>query len=197
LIKLDPAWLKVLSAYIDHDDDTDGTRNILTPLYDLFSSLSSHWRSKRILASLDGFQAYSQAKKENPFKSRIQLQKREPGEILQIVRGPDSIFRDPCRYAILDAFNDHSDYKELAKIIQVVLKFELGDLEPETFADELILNPEQKLEPFIEIIDRSWVMGDFLNKACIARPDAEKLKTVAQAFQNWEKALSYCIMKNT
>ncbi len=38
----------------------------------------------------------------------------------------------------------------------------LNDLQPDVFAASMSQNGEIALEPFIEIIDRCWAIGDFL-----------------------------------
>jgi hypothetical protein len=74
----------------------------------------------------------------------------------------------------------------LAKLIQSLVPVQLEDLEPEMFANMLEQNTELALEPVIEIIDRCWQMGPFLQKAIDLFPDHKKLLRVSRAYHLWD-----------
>ncbi|HZG53148.1 MAG TPA: hypothetical protein VEZ40_13525, partial [Pyrinomonadaceae bacterium] len=70
-----------------------------------------------------------------------------------------------------------------------VVKLDLKDLEPETFAAALAPNAEHALESYVELVDRCWALGDLLKRARAARPGAAKLGSVTAAYLRWDKVV--------
>jgi len=182
LIKLDPEWLSSIQKYTaDREDSILG--RVQSVISGKITASSVH--SKLWLSDIDGARVKASSSQR---KIKINFRKIPPGEAIKFIQGPVSIFRDPCRYAILEAFPDEASYMELAAAIQAVIKVQLTDLEPTMFTATMLNNAESGLETFIEIIDRSWTMGNFLNNTSALRPNAAKLKLVRDAHQRWENA---------
>lgn len=109
--------------------------------------------------------------------------------LIALFRGPDSEFRDPCRFALLEAFPDPSSRRQLAQLIQLVVPLPLIDLTPDAFGDSMAADPEHALESYIELVDRAWQLGPLLRLAATGRPDATKLKAVLLAYERWDIAV--------
>lgn len=124
----------------------------------------------------------------------VLLESLDKETLYDIVRGPDPIFRDPCRYAVLEAFNKENEYHELAGLIQQSISIKLTDLEPEAFAARMMQDAETALEIFIEIIDRSWALGDFLRLLHDKKREAKKIKQVLDVYENWEKCFRRLVL---
>jgi hypothetical protein len=108
--------------------------------------------------------------------------------LVDLIRGPDPEFRDPCRFALLDAFPDKAQQKLLGEIIASIVELPLDDLAPDAFADALAADPEHALEDYIELVDRVWGLGKLLGQARRERPNAKNLGRVQQAFERWDEA---------
>lgn len=111
-------------------------------------------------------------------------------DLLHWFRGPDSEFRDPTRFALLDAFCCLTDYEALASLLSEVLPMSFPDLDPVSFARAMEINPEHHLEPYIELVDRTWALGTLLSNAVAARPNADRLQQVKAAHQRWDAAVT-------
>jgi len=111
------------------------------------------------------------------------------GNPLRYLRGPDPEFRDPCRFALLDAYPDRAAHEWLCLLIEKVIPFPLTDLTPDTFADTMSANPEQTLEVYVELVDRCWALGKLLKLAVDDRP-TDKLQRVYTSHSRWEKCLT-------
>jgi hypothetical protein len=115
-------------------------------------------------------------------------------KLLQLLRGPDPEFRDPCRFALLDAFPDHDSRIELGAVFSSAIELKLEDLNPTAFADALATGPEHALESYVELADRSWALGELMRQARIARPHHVKLKKVSDAYERWDSAVSATLL---
>jgi hypothetical protein len=175
LLKLDPVWMAWLAHIFPH---------VETPL-DVMKrgNLSSTTFLSQV--GLAATKTY-----------RTGLQGFDKTTIYEIVRGPDPIFRDPCRYAVLDAFSTYQDYRNLAGYIQQSINVKLTDLEPEQFATRMTQDAETALEIFIEIVDRSWALGDFLRLLHRKKQKAKKIKQVLDVYENWENSFRQLVFGN-
>ncbi len=190
LIKLDPEWIAALQEVVP-----SGSKPLSERLSNLMrQSLSaSSVTSKSWLNDVDGAKVKLSSSER---KTLLLLHGLPFDQIVKFIKGPDSIFRDPCRYAILDAFKDQKSYMQLAELIQSSIKVTLTDLKPNNFIETISSNPESGLEIFIEIIDRSWAMGEFLKNASELRPQASKLIQVRKAYERWDSAFQKLVTQN-
>ncbi|UOQ75287.1 hypothetical protein [Hymenobacter cellulosilyticus] len=138
-------------------------------------------------------------KKENNWRA-VKLfvagKARTAESVLAIVRGPDPEFRDPIRFALLEAYPGPSAFPRLAKIIASLIPYELDDLEPSVFADIIAADPERGLESYIELIDRNWSLGELLNKARNECADlSPKLAQVHAAYTRWDEAIRTSVLQ--
>jgi hypothetical protein len=183
LLKLDPEWLLWLTGYIIPD-----FQGKFRQAHSYVSS-EHQWDLANFLTRFNSFDsAYSVFKTgDDSLLVNIQLDHLDRSTVYDLVRGPDPIFRDPCRYAVLDAFTTQEQYRELASIIQQVVKVRLTDLNPEVFAQSMESHAEATLEGFIELIDRTWALGDFLRLVHAQVPAHEKVQWVLEAYEKWEE----------
>jgi len=119
----------------------------------------------------------------------IDWQSSGPAQLVDLLRGPDPEFRDPCRFALLDAFPDPSSHRLLGELVASVVDIPFDDLTPDGFASALAINPEHALETYVELVDRAWALGGLLRRAQEQRPDAAKLRAVSSAYERWDGAV--------
>lgn len=127
--------------------------------------------------------------------SEIVIDKDVSGETAwDYLRGPSPEFRDPCRFALLDAFPDRSSHRKLGEIFASLISVDATDLKPDVFADTVAADPEAALQVYVEFVDRIWMLGDLMNEArkWAASP---KLEQVSDAFNRWNDALRATIDK--
>lgn len=181
LICLDKEWLDFASTFI-HDPGMDSMIKQMT-LPSIFS--------KELLSQTD------QSKAKHEWKdATLNLEKLDPETQYRIVKGPQPVFRDPCRYAILDLYPTRPLQEKLATIFQSVLKVQYKDLESKSFADSLSTSMEIALGPYIELVDRSWALGDLLSVLRKESPNADKLNKIADAYEEWERSLTQLILNS-
>ena len=82
----------------------------------------------------------------------------------------------------------------LADLIRQVAPVPLSDISGEKLHVMLKDNKEVALEPFVELIDRTWSMDLFLNRACKAKPKSRKLENVRTAHRKWQSMLKKLIL---
>jgi hypothetical protein len=143
---------------------------------------------------LSKLNSFSEGKKQW-HEVQINLKKMDGRRLYDLFKGPDPIFRDSVRYALLDAFKTEKDYEVLANLMQQSIPFTLSDLNGPAIDVQLEDNRELALEPFIEIIDRCWNLDTLLKAACQAKPKAKKLADVRQAYDRWQLVLKKMMSK--
>ena len=114
-------------------------------------------------------------------------------DAVQFLRGPSPEFRDPCRFALLEAFPDRPSLYKLGEIISSLTQIH-ADLQPDSFANTLAADPEHGLTTYVELIDRSWKLGDLLREA-ENKAVSSKLSKIRSAFMQWDDALATTISK--
>ena len=114
--------------------------------------------------------------------------KATPEALWSFLDGPNPEFRDPARFALLEAFADANSYVHLAHILQEVVPFPLDDLQPERFKERIAANPEHALEVYVELADRVGSLEALLQKAGTLVPDSRKLKAVRESLERWRLA---------
>jgi GTPase SAR1 family protein len=170
-IKIDAGWLTNLKRYAPVQ---------FHPLIDsTIQKINSGSSINMLLSSLDA----DKATRDEWGNINIPASILTKEEMLELTSGPMPILRDPCRFAVAEAFKDPASFDSLATIIASVLPFKVTDCSPENFRQKMERNMPDALEPFIEIIDRAWVMGDFLKAAREVFPDEHKLRIVANAYE--------------
>ena len=145
--------------------------------------------ARKVLAAADAA-ASSRTKSRRAKVQSIRLRglKRGP-EAELLLRGPDPEFRDPARFALLDAYPGDDGHRNLGAILRDVLPFHLTDLESGRFAETIASDPEYLLEDYIELVDRTWRLGELLRRAHTNRPSSAKLAAVYRAWEIWDAAV--------
>jgi GTPase SAR1 family protein len=174
--KLNSVWLEDLSKKVEIDH---------VGLLQKYSGMLRKGRkkaysSRTLLAAIDG------SKERRQWKDiKLDLTGMTAVDKRYFLYGPDVVFRDPCRYAIIEAFSTHELQMKLAEIAQSIIEVDLTDLDAEFFSETLNTDAELTLEPIVELIDRSWALGDFLRKAFTVAPHP-KIKEVLKCYEKWE-----------
>src|SRR5262245_24545671 len=190
-LRLSRDWLKSLLGRVT---DTSLVRLILQVEAILFESGRGETRTVRqTLGEIDGLTKKPEWRRG--LQVSVKWTSEKPGSLLQLLRGPDPEFRDPCRFALLDAFPNQASIQDLGKLFASVTELELTDLSPTGFTEAIASSPEHALESYVELVDRSWELGKLLDLAKSARPEALKLGRVLDAYKRWDKAVQTTILK--
>jgi hypothetical protein len=189
-LRLDLNWLSSLLDLSERFNFDSEMRNLIIEIRNTLEKKlnAPHPRTvSKLLNSID-----SMKRKESSWqKNRVAFNPRKVGSkvFLSFFRSSDPEFRDPCRYALLEAFPDRNSYQALGEIFASVIKLDLDDLKAENFADALSGNPEHALESYVELVDRQWKLGELLKLAFQLKPKSEKLRRVLVAYEGWDKAV--------
>ncbi|QDK78543.1 AAA family ATPase [Spirosoma sp. KCTC 42546] len=186
IVRINSAWLKRLAKAKSTGDRAVAVSLVQLTENALVTGLKGKQRTvRRLLRTIDAL-----------YKEREQWQQvtyqfadfQNADECLALFRGPDSDFRDPCRFALLEAYSDPESRRQLGALFSSILNLDLIDLVPEAFAESLAPDPEHGLESYVELVDRTWQLGELLRRAVIQRPQTPKLKLVLDAYERWDKA---------
>jgi hypothetical protein len=180
LLRFDHEWINRLEAFVTKD-----FHELIRSTANVFAAGEPRFTATGLLTQIDA----DREKRDLWHKMSIDIKKADTDFVFELVRGPDPIFRDPCCYALIEALEKPEDYNRLAELMQSVIKIRLSDLQPEKFAATVKGNPEQALQPYVEIIDRSWMLGDFIRSAQKAFPASLKMLRVKNAYEKWESSL--------
>lgn len=197
-IKLEPEWVNYFPWHFN-DPARGGAsdKNILRLFKDVEEALQSRLRGGRtvrnLLAAVDGL-SKSRGGSRNLFLS-ISPDTTDAETFLRHFRGPDPEFRDPCRYALLEAFPDRPSRRRLGALIASVINLKLDDLKPDAFADALAADPEHALESYVEMVDRAWALGELMRRALKEGVTSAKLDMVSSAYERWDKAVRVTVQQ--
>ncbi len=190
-LKLNSKWLREVPDYLEGEIDSNLNGLIASLLNILTKDVSGESNTvRRMLGAVDGLSKMSDWRQSFP----IDLSRHKSENLLQLLRGPDPEFRDPCRFALLDAFQDHASRMDLGSIFSSVVKLKLEDLDPVIFANALATAPEHALESYVELADRSWTLGELMRQAKKARPNNMKLRKVSDAYERWDNAVNATLL---
>ncbi|HET9712674.1 MAG TPA: hypothetical protein VFP64_12350, partial [Pyrinomonadaceae bacterium] len=195
-MRLNAEWVQSFRDYINRNSkDAKQPDNLLGLLTDLTSALTM-WKSddtgliRHALATIDSI-----AKEEGVKRgSRLTVNPANTSaeEAWNYLRGPSPEFRDPCRFALLEAYPDRASLRKLGEIVASITQLDTPDLQPDAFAEIITANPEQALAPYVEFADRAWALGDLLKQANLG-VSSRKLELVSSAYARWEEALAATI----
>jgi hypothetical protein len=148
---------------------------------------------RRVLDAVDGL-----SRRKGSAAVRVRLDSSSLGSevLVRALRGPDPELRDPCRFALLQAYSDPQSWRRLADLLRSVIRAGLDDLSAESFAEALAPDPERGLEVYVELADRAWALGDLLRAARADRPGA-KLDDVLAAHDRWNRAVRAALSGGT
>ncbi len=186
-IQLDPKWLADAPVFLG----ACGT--VPPPALALLSGvskiLSDGVRGQRnIRLAL----SYIQNLRESDFVV-IDWSKADADSLWRFLEGPNSEFRDPARFALLDAFQGPASYASLAGLFGSAIPVQFDDLQPEPFAQSISPDPEHGLEPYVEMADRAGALQKVLRQGLLLRPLNGKLQAVHQAIDTWQRAARQCV----
>lgn len=113
----------------------------------------------------------------------------QPELLVPYLEFPRPEFRDPARYALLDAFSDPASHRELGACFQQAISLAIDDLQPDAFAKTIGGSPEHALESYVELADRAGVLPQLLRAALERRPNNAKLLSVSAVIERWRQAV--------
>jgi hypothetical protein len=181
LVKLDINWLNDMNHYLG-----DENRILIVRTKAILTNPEYLKSIKNILSRIDSMQVeFSRSKSD--FTATIKPD-RDRRRLFDLFRGPDSGYRELVKFALLDGFPKESDHRELADLLASALSIHVDDLEPDYFAQSMLIGPELCLDNFVEAVDRTWALDKLLSAATKARPACEKLKSVFRSYSRWLNA---------
>jgi hypothetical protein len=185
--RMDVQWLETVGEFI-RNSPRPTLGKLLLEAHDTLKGVLSSRRStvRRVLTAFDALNK----KRDQWYRLPIVLHPDKHADILPLLlRGSDSEFRDPCRFAISEACQTRAARMQLAEIISSILKFSPPDLQAETFADLIEHEAERGLEPYLEFLDRAGLLGVFMERLLEEFPEAAKLSRVHKAWLRWDTVL--------
>lgn len=197
-LQLNLQWLSALLELSARFNFNEEMKNLIAEVKSAFENQLNSPAPRtvrKLLNAVDGLRR--KASDSRRYQSFFNPRKVGSKVILKFFRGSDPELRDPCRFALLEAFPDRASYNKLGEIFASVIKLELDDLKSENFAEALFVNAEHALESYIEMIDRQWRLGELLERAFQERPESQKLQQVLTAYERWDEAVrSACLKQN-
>jgi hypothetical protein len=187
-IRLDPAWLDDAPSFLATCGEVpQGALRLFSTVRGFITDGVNGIRDTRTLLS------FVQHQRETFF---LEIDRKlGGGEALgRFLEAPNAEFRDPARFAVLEAFPDPSSYDALAGLFKSAVPFRLDDLEANAFKQAIAADPEHALEVYIELVDRAGVLETFLTEALASRPQSLKLKLVCDALERWRIAARNIVM---
>jgi hypothetical protein len=189
-LRLNPAWLERFESLFRMVPPKDRPR-----LESLFASVQAILKSgaggrSSVRTTLGAVNALSSATAART-DVRVVVRPRTlvPRDRWDLMCGPDPEFRDPSRFALLEAFPDAAGRRRLGELFSANIPLALDDLSPAAFAESTALNPEHALESYVELADRCGVLHTLMQAASREQPDAAKLLRVTQAYGRWTDAV--------
>ena len=196
-LQLNANWVNDFRTYLTRNrDEAENANDFLGLLTDLTGALTvtplneTTTTIRTVLATIDSISKEDGVKRAATL--RVHPNNTSPEEALRYLPGPSPEFRDPCRFALLEAFPDRTSLRKLGKIIASIIQIPTPDLQPDAFAEIITANPEQALAPYVEFVDRAWALGDLLKQAHL-EVSSRKLGMVSSAFTRWEESLAATI----
>jgi hypothetical protein len=176
-LRLDRQWLFELRDLIPQTQ-----RQLL--IEDIIHKLDSYTTANNLLSFIDA----SRTRRGTWQGMEIDMTGLSKAQILRLTAGPNPIFRSPCRYALFDAMKASKIYDQVGDVIRELLPFKLVDNSPEHFNNLIHRDTLEALTPFIEILDRSWLLGEFMHRVIPLFNKPHRLNEIAAAYERWEKA---------
>jgi hypothetical protein len=187
-ICLDPGWLEDAPDFLSKCGEVPiGALKLFTTVRRFETDGIDGKRDTRTLLS------FVQNERETFFLS-LDRTRAEREALWRFFEGPNPEFRDPTRFALLEAFPDANSYAPLAGLLKSVVPFRLDDLELEKFKQAIAANPEHALEAYVELADRVGGLETLLRKAMAIVPNSLKLKAVCDSLERWRVAAQETVL---
>jgi hypothetical protein len=181
-IQLDPGWLAEAPAFLGKCGTVPpAALRFLSNVHKILTEGAGGQRTVRQALS------YIQSLRES-YSVFIDWTKADGDSLWRFLENPISEFRDPARFALLDAFGDPSSYPALAGLIGSAIPVPFDDLQLDVFTQEISPDPEHGLEPYVELADRAGVLHLLLGRALVISPGNRKLAAVYGAIESWREA---------
>ncbi|WP_158597998.1 AAA family ATPase [Noviherbaspirillum saxi] len=193
-VKLDPRWLRRASEITKRLADSTARNDMEAFIARVHSVLASS-ENVSARAMLGAVSALATAEKQLA-EVWFPLTGLDAPDVLELLQGPDPEFRNPCRFALLNAFSGSADYAVLSKIFATSFPLPVADVQTDIFQSTVSTDPEHGLEAFVELADRSGTLCQVMQLACRAKPQSKQLAEVASAHERWRMAVRRLLTKS-
>lgn len=189
-VRLDTQWFSDFRLFcIDHDVD-ERLKDMTIEMETLYNQELEREDNRTVTNFLGAIDASKQGDRLwRQVMMTLDLREMDPRQFESLFRGPDPEFRDPCRFALLEAYSERDTWPRLRELLASVIELDLDDLKPEKFTEVFSANPEFALERFVELVDRKWELGTLLRRAVEDSPGSGKLNAVKSAHSRWDAAV--------
>jgi hypothetical protein len=189
-VRLDSQWFSDFRVFcIDYKID-ERLKDMAGEIEALYDQQLERADNRTVTNFLGGIDASKQGDRLwRQVITTLDLRKLDLGKFESLFRGCDPEFRDPCRFALLDAYSERESWPGLRDLLDSVIQLDLDDLKPEKFTEVFSANPEFALERFVELVDRKWELGTLLRRAVEDNPGSGKLAAVKSAHERWDSAV--------
>lgn len=195
-LRLDLKWIGAFGQYIKRNHEDATNPGDLNDLLREIAEKMTCWPGRTVRTVLGEIDSLSKAAGvQRGTKLVVTTDNTTGDEAVKYLRGPSPEFRDPCRFALLEAFPDRSSLYKLGDIIYSLTEIHAQDVNPASFANTLAADPEHALVIYVEIIDRAWALGDLMHSAANKAAASSKVNKVYSAFMKWDNALTTTITK--
>jgi len=177
-IKLDQEWIQELSAkygfYIEE----------LSSFSDEISK-DSTFNGKQFLNTIDSNKDLRKKIDENS----LLILGLTGQERVNLLRGPDLIFRNPCEHTIYEAIKDGLDPSLIKNIASRCINVSLNELNQNSFGQA-----NDWLNTVVQVIDRSWKMGLFLQLLTENWPHTDQLNELKETYDFWDQTINNLLL---
>lgn len=188
LLNLESSWLKSLlemNPGVEMDAQAEGLLQRVLAVVEDFSR-GERKTVEGLLSRIDDLRKYYKGDLRIILRPDLFMIK----DLLRFTAVSNAEFRDPCRFALLEAFPGAAGAQQLAEIISSLMaSWHLDDLALVPLTTSLEIDAEHALENCIELIDRCGKLKDLLRAGMLAAPYASKLQLVMAAYTDWEDAI--------
>jgi hypothetical protein len=171
--------------------DTDGRASSLVHnIADVMERGGSR-SARRLLAEVDGL--FGRGRAERPVNApQIMIPRGVRFDsLIRLLAGPNPEFRDVTRFALLNAFPGEDGHRALAMLIDAQLDMRLPELPSGRFTMDMADDAERTMKTYIELLDRSWRLGNLLESALArAGKSHSQLSDVLASYRRWEHAVT-------
>lgn len=186
-LRLHPSWL----GFLKSKTEAAGEQELMKLVTQVEERLSRGPRrqeltARNLLGAVDAL--YKNRSRWQKSALPVNLANLPVQDFIDLVRGPDPEFRDPCRFALLEICREPFGRRRLAVVIASLIDLPLDDLSPERFDLAVSRDPEHALEPYIELMDRTWMLGPLMRTLNSEFP-SKTLVSVRQGYDRWDEAL--------
>lgn len=179
LLRLDMHWLQDFGIMLNGKFD-----GLLKHVIKLLDGSKPECTSRQFLADL-----YGDLKTEKMSHSiQLKLAKLNRMQVYNLLKGPDLVYRDTCQQVGQKLLTSKKNIAAVSATIRQLSPVRLTDAEKAVFETSVKDNPNTVLESFVEVLDRAWLLEDFLVRLVQIKKNTESM-LVLNSLRTWHKAI--------